>query len=187
MKKRKNKNILCLEGNWDGYILEPKSGMKSLLDFITINSGTTYSYNFINTPTELKYVIDSVDVRNFSMIYLGFHGDPEKINMGRYGEFSVSLWELAEIFGKRFENYCIHFASCAVLNTDNQQIETFKNMVGAKFVSGYNKYVDFGDSSVIDLAFITDWINSKSYGLMFKKLQKKHDYIIKENGFKYYI
>lgn len=186
MRKRSGKNILCLEGNWDGFVLEPKSGMKSLLDFITANQGTYYSYNFINTIEEFKYVLDNTNTRNFSMLYLGFHGKPNSIITGRYKEFEIQIQDLAKMLGKKFSGYGIHFASCAVLDVNDEVLRSFKDETELAFISGYTKNVDFEESSLTDLALINRWMHSKKYGKMFTNMQKTYKSIILENGFRFY-
>lgn len=181
--RRTNKNILAFEASWDTNVIEPRTGMRSLLDFIVVNKGTQYSYNFVNTPHELEYVLRNANTRKFSMLYFGFHGDPNKIKMGVYQEHAMTLDELAIIMGYRFAGYSIHFASCAVLDIDTEIIMNFKAQTGASFVSGYRHYVDFDASTLVDIALINSWMYSRNYNLMFKRLEKRYKHMLNENGF----
>jgi hypothetical protein len=186
-RSRRNKRILAFESNWDGFVVEPKSGMKTLMDFITTNKGTQYSYNFINTPVEFKYTIENVNPSKFSLLYLGFHGKPNAIRMGLNKEFIITLDNLAEMMGNRFTGYGIHFASCAVMDIDKNLLWDFKRSTGAAFISGYTNYVDFDESSLMDLALLNRWIYSVNYGTMFKKLERDYKSFIGLNGFTWYL
>lgn len=185
-KKRTSKRILAIE-SWDSVYLEPKAGMKSLLDFITSIQGTRYSYNFCHTPTELEYLLKNIPTKNFSLLYFAVHGKPEKIQTGMFSEFDISLNKLSKMMGKRFSGMGVHFASCAVLSSSNETIENFIKNTEVAFVSGYTKYVDFEESSLADLAFINRWMYAKNYKKMFENMKKSYKTILSENGFKYYL
>lgn len=186
-RRRHNKNILVLESNWDGFVIEPKSGMKSFMDFIVSNKGIAHSYNFVNTPEELKYILENVTPSKFSFLYLAFHGKANAIKMGMNKEFTVSLDDLAEIMDGRFSGYGIHFASCSSLYVEEEQLRCFKEKTGAAFISGYTLDVDFDESSLMDLALINRWVYSKKYGLMFEKISKDYKSLVNLNGFVWYI
>ena len=186
-KKRKNKNICVLESAWDTYTLEPKSSVKNLVDYITTTNGIKYSYNFMNTAEELNYVLNNVETTKFNFLYLAFHGKPNSIHLGLYTEFKITLDDLADIMGRRFEGYAVHFGSCAVLGIGHDAILSFKEKTGAAFVSGYEKYVHFGESSLMDMALIQRWIYVRNYRLIFEKMKTSYRSLISENSFKFYI
>jgi hypothetical protein len=185
--QRKGKGILAIESNWDGLVLEPKSGMKSLLDFITINKSTRFSYNFINTVEEFRYILQTVNPNKFGLLYLGVHGRPNAIKLGMNKEFFVTLEELSEMMGKRFSGCGLHFASCSVLNVDRERLQNFKDSTGISFLSGYLIDVDFDESSLMDLALINRWIYARNISVMFKNIEKSYKSLVKQNSFTYLI
>lgn len=188
MRRRKyRKGILCVESNWDGFVTEPKSGMKSFMDYITTNQGISQSYNFINTPVELEYVLKNVNPSKFSFLYMGFHGRPNAIKLGLNKEFVVTLDELSEMMGSRFSGYGIHFASCSSLYIEDEQLRNFKQKTGVSFITGYTTDVDWDESSLMDLAFINRWIYSKNYKTMFDNLLRDYKSLVNLNGFVWYI
>lgn len=186
MNKRQNKNIISIE-SWENLYLEPRAGMKSLLDFITSIQGTRYSYNFCHTPTELEYLLKNIPTKNFALLYFAVHGQPEKIQTGMFSEFEIPLHKLAKMMGTKFSGMAVHFASCAVMSSSSETIQEFMWNTGVAFVSGYTKYVDFEESSLADLAFINRWMYAKNYKRMFENMKKSYKTILSENGFKYYV
>ncbi|SRR5258706_8184321 len=186
MQKRHRKNIIALE-SWENYDLEPRAGMKSLLDFLAITNQIKYNYNFIYTPTELKYILETIPIKGYSLLYVALHGSPEKIRTGSNTEFEISLSELAEVMGKRFEGFGLHFASCAVMDSWQDTLFSFKEKTGLAFISGFTRYVDFQSSSVVDHALISEWIYSRSYRRMFERMTEIHKKLFQKNGFEYLI
>ncbi len=187
MSKRYGKNILAIESSWDGVFMEPKTSMKPLLTFLTEIHGTKFSYNFCYSPTELKYILNNVPTKPFSLLYFALHGKPEKIIMGQHQEFEITLDDLANMMGNRFVGYGVHFASCAILSSWEDSLRSFMNRTGVAFISGYSFYVDFAESSLVDLALINKWMFARNYKRMFKKMQKSYKGILLENGFEYMI
>lgn len=180
------KNIIAIE-SWDGKnVFEPKLGMKPLLDFATILHGVKYSYNFFYTPEELRYLLRNIVVQKDSLLYLSLHGSPENIKLGMFSEFIINLDDLGEIMGRRFDGAAVHFGSCATLYSWQTTIQSFINKTGVRFVSGYTEYVDFSESSVVDLALINRWAYAKNYKKMFQRMEKSYKQMLLDNGFVYY-
>lgn len=186
MRRQRNKNIIAIE-SWEGASLEPKAGMRSLLNFITETNNTHYSYNFTYTPTELSYILENIPTKDFSLLYFALHGRPEKISLGMYTEFEITLSELAIMIGKRFKGFGIHFASCAVMSAWDETLRDFMDKTEVLFISGYDRYVDFNESSLVDLALINRWMYARNYRRMFENMQHSYKPLLIDNGFKYYI
>jgi len=185
-KGRSKKQIIAIE-SWEGASPEPKAGMRSLLNFVTETNATKYSYNFVYTPTELTYVVENIPTKDFSLLYFALHGRPEKINLGMYTEFEITLDELAIMMGTRFKGFGVHFASCAVMSSYEETLRNFIDKTEVLFISGYERYVDFNESSLVDLALINRWMYARNYKRMFENMQKSYKPMLIENGFTYYI
>lgn len=184
---KQTKNIIAIE-SWDGKsVIEPRKGMKPLLTFVTSMNGTKYSYNFCYTPEELSYLLSNIPTRSSSLLYLSLHGSPEKIKLGMFSEFEIGLDNLAEMMGSRFVGFGIHFGSCATLFSWEETMRNFMNKTGVVFCSGYEKYVDFNESSIMDLAFINRWIYARNHKRMFENMKKSYKQLMKDNGFSYFI
>lgn len=185
MSKRTAKGIISLE-SWDGSNSENAS-MQPILRFVSDFHGTKNYYKFLYTPEEMKYILNNVPTRNFSLLYLALHGNPEKIHTGMYTEFEISLNDLAEMMGKRFQGFGLHLASCAVMSSSQESIYDFMDKTGILFMSGYTKYVDFISSSLVDISIINSWMFARNYKLMFEKMFKSSiRQLLNENGFTYY-
>lgn len=187
MKRKTNKGIIAIE-SWDGSdVSEPRGGMKSLLKFVSDFHGSPLAYQFLYTPESLSYVLGNISTRKHSLLYLALHGEPEHIQMGMYTEFNISLDELSKMMGKRFSGFGVHLASCAVMSSSTESIYDFMDKTGILFMSGYQKYVDFGESSLVDLALINRWMFARNYRIMFEKMNKSYKTLLNDNGFKYYL
>ena len=185
MGKRGN-NIISIEA-WESYESEPRAGMKSLLDFLSITNKIRYNYNFVYTPEELRYVLQTVPTQKSGLVYLALHGNPEKISIGAWSEFSITLDELADMMGHRFQGLAFHFASCAVMNSWQETLSDFKERTGVAFVSGFSKYVDFTESAIIDHILISEFAYSRSYKRMFQRMYDTHKKLLQNNGFEFII
>jgi len=178
------KGIIAIEA-WEAFDREPRPRMKNLLDFITIVNDTKYTYNFVYTPDELKYILQEVPTKDSSLLYLALHGEPSKIKVGSKKEYGIKINSLAQWMGKRFKGYGVHFASCATLNGWMDSLRKFKKQTGVTFVSGYSKYVYFSTSSVADHILLSEWMYSTYYRPMYNRIMKRHKIFMKENGFEF--
>lgn len=187
MIRKKNKNIIAIE-SWDGKTVdEPRGGMRSLLNFVSDFHETKFSYNFLYTPEELKYILSNIPTSRFSLLYIALHGKPESIQTGMYSEFEILLDDLADMMGSRFVGFGVHLASCATMSSSTDSIRRFIDKTGILFLSGYTEYVDFGESSLVDLALINRWMFAKNYKRMFENMYRSYKPILNENGFKYFL
>ena len=74
------------------------------------------------------------------------------------------------------------------MSSGEDSIRRFMDKTGILFISGYELYVDFISSSMVDLALMNNWMFSKNYRLMFEKMKKSSvKPLLQENGFKYFI
>jgi len=174
--------------SWNDDTIEPREGMKHLLSFLVNNiEGLDLYHRLLQTPTELDYVIKKAPVKPNSLLYIASHGRPNFVKLGNKSEFDVYLSDLATSMGKRYKGCGVHFASCAVLSSPKKEIQDFVDATDVAFVSGYKKYVDFGESSLMDMALINRWAWSTYHRPMFKKLTRDYKYMVEINGFSYYL
>ena len=186
-RKVKGKNILCLESHWGGSTIEPRASVKPLLDYITTGRGTSYTYNFVYTREEFKYILENVNVKKHNLLFLAFHGKPGNIMLGKDGESLIDMDELSGILDGRFSGYGIHFSSCSVLNLDEEKVTDFVSDTGASFVSGYGQGVDYNEGALMDMAFLSKWFYYRNMTSMFKSIKKSYKDFIKENNFLWYL
>src|SRR5438046_1324159 len=78
--------VFCLEGEWGSNLKNDRRSVRPLLDLIKVNCGTDYIYRDIGTVEELYFYLRRLTqrtYRNYRIVYLGFHGEPEFIRVGR--------------------------------------------------------------------------------------------------------
>ena len=111
MKKQPPRNIYCLEGNWR---TNPrcKQSVRPMLDILRDAAGIKYIYRKCNTRKEFfeylrQYTFERY--RNYTILYIAFHGRPNKIQIGRD---LVTLREIANVL-EGFLAHRVVVAPCA--------------------------------------------------------------------------
>lgn len=179
--------IIALE-SWNGENNEPKTGMKNLLSFVAENNkGVSLHYSFLYTPREMEYILRMTKPKGKTLLYFSMHGRPNFVDTGTHSEFEISLDDLALYMGETYKGCGVHFASCAILSSDKDTILGFIDKTKVSFVSGYKFYVDFLESSLMDLAFLQRWVWSRYNRPMLEKLFPDYKNLTKTNGFSYYM
>lgn len=184
--KVKGKNIVCLESHWGGGVAEPRPSVKPILEFCSVARGNSLTHFIVHTKEELVYDINQIKRKNCNLLFLAFHGDPDKTYLGVGQEFVITLDELADILGKRFHGIGVHLSSCSVLNTSQESINSFLDKTGVLFLSGYAQGIDFIEGMVMDMAFLGKWFQYKRISSFEKSLKLSYRDFIKENKFRIY-
>jgi hypothetical protein len=150
--KTLSKHIFCLEGDWNDD-LRSKNSIKSALDFLHDNSKIRYIHRHASTKAEIENRLLEYNKKKYSdytVCYLAFHGEPNKIKVGRE---LMTLDELAEISQGMLKNKIVHFGSCSSLRLNKRYIERFLKKTEALCVSGYKLDFSFIPGTVLDLLF----------------------------------
>lgn len=115
MKKQPPRNIYCLEGNWR---TNPRcrQSVRPMLDILQDAAGIKYIYRKCNTREEFfeylrQYTFERY--RNYTILYIAFHGRPDKIQIGRD---LVTLREIADVLEGFLAHRIVYFgvvAPCA--------------------------------------------------------------------------
>jgi hypothetical protein len=146
------KHIFCLEGDWTDD-LRSKNSIKAALDFLHDNSKIRYIHRHASTKEEIANRLLEYNKKKYSdytICYLAFHGEPNKIKVGRE---LMTLDELAEISQGLLKNKIVHFGSCSSLRLNKRYIERFLKKTNALCVSGYKLDFSFVPGTVLDLLF----------------------------------
>ena len=122
MKKQPPRNIYCLEGNWR---TNPRcrQSVRPMLDILRDAAGIKYIYRKCNTREEFFEYLRQytfVRYRNYTILYIAFHGRPNKIQIGRD---LVTLREIADVLEGHLAHRIVYFGSCAPC-AQNTQIST---------------------------------------------------------------
>ena len=185
MKRAKTykKNIFCLEGDWQRD-LRDKSSIYAALVFLHSNVDVKYIYKQCGTRQNLQYYISEWKQKKYdaySIGYLAFHGEAGSIQVGN--KF-ISLDELGNMMEDSCQGRIIHFGSCKTLDTDDQTIIRFLEKTKAICVCGYQKDIDFVESSVFDMLLIEMFQKYKNIANVQKDVDHYYKALAKKLEFK---
>lgn len=157
------KGVICLEadqwyGQKDQTSVEPMLRMLEGMKDLRI----PYEHRTIATFEELKYCLNRYLKRTYKthpLLYFAFHGrgaDGEnESGIDLPGdEDLVKLSELGDLMENQCTNRVIHFGSCSVLNTDEEKIDTFLRVTGAKAVCGYREDADWIEAAAFEMLIL---------------------------------
>lgn len=150
--KNREKNIFCIEGDWDDD-LKNKRSINSALKFLEDSSDIKYIHRNCSTKEEFdkrmeEFIQPKYD--DYTIFYLAFHGFRSGIQIGDY---DISLDDIADKFENKLSNKMIHFGSCSTLDIDLRHIKRFIKKTNALCVSGFKKEVDFIPSTMFDILY----------------------------------
>ncbi len=184
LSKKFNKHIFCLEGDWESD-LRDNSGVTTMLDFLHLNCEIKYIHKHCGTMESLERycsIWKEGRYRDYSIIYLAFHGKPGEIQVGKE---MVELDELAEILKDSCKNKMVYFGSCETLNTRKSNLEKFLAKTKALCVCGYRTEIDFLESSVFDMLLLSRMQEFKSMKMLDMDLKANYGKMIKRLGFRF--
>lgn len=184
------KKIFCLETEWNltkTKKMRDKTSIQPLLTFLEQADGIEYVFRNVASRIDLNYYLTQLKYKtykDFQIVYFAFHGNSKTIDIPSEPNNPISFLELAEISNGLLQNKIVHFGSCRTLNTSDQKIREFKEMTGAKIVSGYTKNIDFVRSSILDIAYFSELKRIIKLGTIENKMNKRYGELMKDLGFK---
>lgn len=151
--KSYNKDIFCLEGDWTKN-LKDQNSVQAVLMFLKQNRDISFIHRHCGTKQNLAFYLQQAQLRkykNYSIIYLAFHGKPHEILIGKD---KITLDELADMLGPNCHNKIIHLGSCHTLNTDLRNIKRFLRKTNALCICGFGIEIKFVEGCVFDILLI---------------------------------
>lgn len=167
------KKVACLEGDWEDWRSE--SSVQPMLQLVEArHPGFQYVHRRLVTEEELKANLVRIGrFPSFQLVYLTFHGSSGAISVG---DSDITLEDLAEMMGGRFEGRVIHFGSCSTLNCSPERIQTFMQRTQVTAITGYDRNVDWIESAAFELLYFSAWnhyINASAFRTrMFKDYEE---------------
>lgn len=164
--------IYCLEGSWNK---NPRSNqtIKPILDLLFTFSKIKYIYrkctNKENFIKELQR-FSQKRYSNYTVLYIAYHGRKNRIYFGK--EY-ITLKEIANVLEGKLNGKIVHFGSCSTLNTTEKNITNFINRTGCSLISGYQKDVEYIDSSAFEMVYFES-LQRKSINKIWKYLQTSY-------------
>lgn len=173
------KFIYCLEGNWNKH---PKSNqsIKPILDLLYSFSKVKYIYHKCPTKEDFIKGLETFTQKrysNYTVLYIAYHGRRNRIC---FGNEYITLKEIANVLEGKLNGKIIHFGSCSTLNTSEKNITDFITRTGCSFISGYQKDVEYIDSSAFELLYFETIQRYCSFGIMKSTIAKKY-LVLKDN------
>jgi len=156
-----NKGIFCLEGFWFGDH-RSKDTVRPILDLVSSCGNVPYLYHRCNTIEEFKFSISRWKLQSFRkkypILYLGFHGESNLIEVG---STKFTLPELQELLGDKCEGTIIHFGSCSTLDIDRRLLRKFMAATKTLAIMGYKDEVDWMKSASFEILLLEHLNNNK--------------------------
>ena len=182
-KRIKNGHIFCLESLWAASTEYPRQSVLPILEIIKMAYVSKISYLSCNTKAEFLYNL-SLANKKYGILYLAFHGKSGKLLLPNEDEITIE--ELGKAMGKNFRGVGVHFASCNVMDEDEEIIKKFIKKTGVSFVSGYTKPVYWLPSCAVDIVYIDylldNWTNPE---LAVEKMKEQIIISDKNLGFRF--
>ena len=194
-KKEQKKGVFCLEESaWYGGI-RGKTSVEPVLRLLetTKDYRVPYLHFDVGTREEFDFYLKKWSGKSFGeshpILYLGFHGKPDRISVGEGRDNHVSLDDLAECLDDKCKGRVIHFGSCATVNVPDHALNAFLRRTDALAVCGYRKRIDWVESAAFDLLLLgglqwESFLRAKSMQKFADKLTKKAPGLAEKLGFR---
>jgi hypothetical protein len=135
--------------------LRNQQSIRPLLEFLeTSRMIKGYVYRDVSTIGEFENLILRWTNKRYSRYpigYLGFHGSPGIIHIGRR---DVNLDYLGGLLEGRCQGKSIYFGACGVLDIPRREAQAFRRRIRAKCICGYREDVDWFESSAFDILLL---------------------------------
>ncbi|HMQ03798.1 MAG TPA: hypothetical protein PKD26_07770 [Pyrinomonadaceae bacterium] len=177
----RKRNIACLESMWTRRI-ENRLNVLPTLELVSRTMEARFSHLTCNTREELRYNLNLLCKRNYGVLYFAFHGSPGKIHLH---SGKITLTELAEMMGKRFGHWVVHFGTCSTMRKP-REVEYFAEATGVALVTGFTKDVDWIESSAFELLLFKAFQTYQSPRVICRHLLTKYAELAELTGFKYF-
>lgn len=155
-RANQTKGIFCLEGIWYGD--KDKTSVEPVLRFLETMDAlkVPYVHRGVATRGEFDFHLQKwkqSSFKNYPILYLGFHGNPEEIGIGE-GQDALRLDQLGEMLEGACEGRLIHFGSCSTLDVHGNKLNGFLRQTGALAICGYKTEVDWLAATAFDLLLL---------------------------------
>jgi len=143
------KSILVLESIWDSTTVKSKSVWPFVSEFANVNGINAYHQVFTDKDSFCHWIklFDKERATKPKLLYIATHGNIARIS-GLNHEINFNTI-LSEIRKTKTIQY-VHFGTCYIGNPENLKLLLEKSKK-VTMVSGYNKEVDWIDSTLFDI------------------------------------
>ena len=184
-------NIFCIEGDWEED-LRKKTSILSGLEMLSSISQMDFVYRTCASESELIYRLQdyikkskakSSIYHKYDVLYLATHG--LKGNLMFDKEVNILQFFQQNNHFKRhsFGNKIIHFGSCSTLKMKEEELDELKKYTGAKIISGFNKNINFLESTLFEVLYFNLCNEYERAGNLRNHLFKKYSGFCDDLGF----
>lgn len=178
----KKKNIACLESLWDNKT-ENRLNVLPILELISRNYNVKFSHLSCNTESEFQYNLKLLCKRNYSILYLGFHGSGGKIYL--HDETEINFTKLAEMMNCKFTDWIVHFGSCGVLRR-KKDLAQFVENTEIRLATGFERTVGWIESAAFELLLFQAFLDYQSPKVACRSISNKFPDLVEQTGFCFY-
>ncbi len=182
MTSRK-KNIACLESLWDRQTENTRLNLFPMLELISKTQNARFSHLNCNTKGEFIYNLKLLCKKNYSILYLGFHGSSGVIHL--HDKTQINFTELAEMMKDNFSDWIVHFSSCSVFRK-KKDLAQFVEDTNVILATGYTRNINWIESSALELILFQAIQRYKNAKIACKGVLSKYPDLVKQTGFCYY-
>lgn len=152
--------VYCLETVWFGG--NDKSTVRPMLEMLDNLWGVPFIHRDAVTREEFFHYLhawcDNEDLRQYNMLYLGYHGEAGGIwlnnDEGYPAAKKVALSTLMDELDGKCKNRLVHFSSCSTIDVESQDVKDFLDHTQASGISGYKSNVDWMQSMAFDALYV---------------------------------
>lgn len=172
------KGIFCLEGFWYGDHRD-KTSMFPVLDLVHRYNKMPFIHHRCATVEEFQFSIgrwrNKTFHKKYPLLYLGFHGHPGLIQVGKQ---TITLDDLASLLEDKCEGVVIHFGCCSTLDIDKRLLQSFMQKTRSVAVMGYKEEVPWLLSSSFEILLLESLSNhpfdSKGVKQIYKQVMEEY-------------
>lgn len=190
-------NIAVIESRWWNNSNTSVRGLFDLISDMNFDSPHAYHYEMANSEAAMKETLYRVATRrNCKYLCLATHGSDDGLEM--HNDDTLSRTEIRNILirVKKTPNtklHGLHLASCS-FGTKSLAEFIFQKDVGIEWIAGYNKDIDWLDSTAMDMLFFNELISNDESVTPQKRilqtaenLHKKAGSLIDKLGFEVFV
>jgi hypothetical protein len=145
-----------------------------------------YIYKDAHSIEELTLLLRQWTQRQYSrysLAYIGYHGEPGMVWVGRK---RVTLDDLADMLNGRCKGKTLYFGSCSTLRLPKREVEAFRATTKARCVMGYTTDVGWYEGIGFDVMLFGALTWYQRIDAVDKYLRKTQGPLVRRLGFKMY-
>lgn len=150
-----HRGVFCLEGAWDAD-LRNRGSVLPTLQMLEAQRRCSYVHRDVGTVEEFQHYVNLWSTKkrsygHYEVLFLAFHGNKGSLAIGPDW---ISIEDLAVRLRGRCNGKVVYFGSCATAGIKSERLEAFRKAVGARYVAGYRKDVDWITSAAFEMALL---------------------------------